>query len=108
MKHLLSNPRTSLRFHLFPYLSSVVKIFQVWDPTQDHLLHFTYCDSSDFLNLGQFFCCCCCLSFIYLSHLYTQHGARTHDPEIKHHTLLQLSQPGALGSDLMFLCPSQL
>lgn len=30
-----------------------------------------------------------------LSKLYHQHGARTHDPEIKSHRLLQLSQPGA-------------
>ena len=36
-------------------------------------------------------------NFIYLSNLYTQHGARTHDPEIKSHIFFQLSQPGAPG-----------
>lgn len=31
---------------------------------------------------------------VYLNNLHTQHGAQTHDPEIKSHALLQLSQPG--------------
>lgn len=30
--------------------------------------------------------------FIYLTNLYTPHGAQTHDPDIKSH-VLQLSQP---------------
>ena len=31
---------------------------------------------------------------IFLSHLYTHHGAQTHDPEIRSHILYRLSQPG--------------
>ena len=31
---------------------------------------------------------------IYLSNLYTQHGAQTHNPEMKTCTLHRLSQPG--------------
>ena len=31
---------------------------------------------------------------VFLSKLYTQHGASTHDPEIKSQMLYQLSQPG--------------
>ena len=34
------------------------------------------------------------LKFIYLSNLYTQRGAGTHDPEIKSHMLFPPSQPG--------------
>ena len=40
-----------------------------------------------------------CLRFVklYLSNLYTQHGARTHYPEIERCVLRWLSQPGAPG-----------
>ena len=33
--------------------------------------------------------------FKILGNLYTQHGARTHNPKIKSHMLHQLNQPGA-------------
>lgn len=33
--------------------------------------------------------------FLFLSNLYTQHGAETHTPEVKNHRLHQPSQPGA-------------
>ena len=52
-------------------------------------IHVSACISTSFL-LKLFF-----KSFINLSNLYTQHGARTHDPKIKSCKLLQLSQPGA-------------
>ena len=35
------------------------------------------------------------LKILFLSNLYTQHGARTHNLEIKSHMLYWLSQPGA-------------
>jgi len=54
---------------------------------------------SSFANCGFFFFS---LKILFLSHLYTQHGARTHDPEIKSRTLLhQLSQPDARGCFLI-------
>ena len=38
---------------------------------------------------------------VFLSKLYAQHGARTHDPKIKSHMLYSLSQPGA--PNMMFV-----
>ena len=40
------------------------------------------------------------LKILFLNHLYTQHGARTHDPEIKSHVLHRPSQPGTPCSHL--------
>ena len=36
--------------------------------------------------------------FIFLSNLYTQHGARTHNPKMKIHAVHQPSQPGTPAS----------
>lgn len=36
------------------------------------------------------------LFFHFLSNVYTQRGAQSHDPEIRNPTLYQLSQPGTL------------
>ncbi|XP_045651434.1 uncharacterized protein LOC123790901 [Ursus americanus] len=41
--------------------------------------------------------------FVYLSHLYTQRGAQTHDSEITRCTLFRLSQPGAPNSHSVLL-----
>lgn len=42
----------------------------------------------------------CILSILFLSNLYSQHGAWTHNPDIKSCTLHQLSQPGAPINDI--------
>ena len=34
-------------------------------------------------------------TYVFLSNLYTQYGAQTHDPKIKSHRLYQISHPGA-------------
>lgn len=34
------------------------------------------------------------IKLLFLNYLYTQRGARTHNPEIKSRTLHQMSQPG--------------
>ena len=48
-----------------------------------------------FLSFFVFFFCLFFFKFIYLSNLYTQHGAQTHNLEIKSCMLFQLTQPGA-------------
>ena len=44
--------------------------------------------------------CVCVLKTLFLSILYAQHGAPTHDPEIQSHMLYWLSQPSAPLCDL--------
>ena len=48
-----------------------------------------------YLIYSRYFYRYCFIFKVYLSSLYTQHGAQIHNPEIRSHMIFQLSQPSA-------------